>query len=114
MSFVLLNSPSGEPRRVPNGEVNSFLAQGYRRPDPAATPIVTATVVAPEKVNVNTDSPSRIAKLLDGIGTATVKTLKDNRPYAAIEDLIERVPLPNGASWMKFVDRLEFGTDAPE
>ena len=110
----MLLTPDGQPWRVPQGQVTDFLNKGYRRPDPLAVPIASPaqTVLQGDRINVNTDSPTRIAKVLPGVGTATVKHLKENRPYASIEDLIAKVPLPAGATWTQYSAQLEFDQDA--
>lgn len=115
MAGTILLAPNGEPRRIPHSEIKTFIANGYRRPDPEAVSI--APSVAPiglERVNVNTDSATKIAKALAGVGTATVKAIVASRPYDAIEDLIDRVPLPNGANWTSYASQLEFDDRAAD
>ena len=121
MSFVILHTSDGQPWQVPLSEVGRFLAQGYRRPEPppvqppndqsgetlpfALPSALKATSTA--IVQINRDSLAKLIKL-PLVGTAIAKEVIKNRPYQSLEDLIGRVALPTGQSWVALEHLISF------
>lgn len=65
------------------------------------------------KININFASPEKIAAFIDGAGSKTVEKLDSQRqekPFASIEDLEERCPLPkiSGKTWSTYKDVITF------
>lgn len=115
MSFTILYTAEGQPWQVPTAQADYHVTRnGLRRespfrtvaaqPVPALNPAVATTAI----VCVNSDSAARISKGLPGLGTATAKAVVNNRPYTRIEDLIDRVPLPEGSSWRAYESSISF------
>ena len=85
----------------------------------AATPVseervvLTQGTIVESTVNINMDSPDKVAAFLQGVGPKTVEkldTLRQEKPFESIEDLNERCPLPkvSGKTWESFKDQITF------
>ncbi|HEY9643319.1 MAG TPA: hypothetical protein V6C57_22715 [Coleofasciculaceae cyanobacterium] len=129
---------TGQPYRVPVSEIRTYLEQGYRRENPVpplkVSPEVEKLVSGPDSdpdtnpatdlathllnkpanpvgegvVRINHDSIANLSKGLPGLGTAAIRMVKEQRPYGCIEDLIAKVPLNDGQSWMSFESIISF------
>ncbi|MBW4660933.1 MAG: hypothetical protein KME15_19840 [Drouetiella hepatica Uher 2000/2452] len=122
MSFVILHTSDGQPWQVPLSEVGRFLALGYRRPEVQPVqppneqssetlsfelPSVPKVSLPTAIVQINRDSLAKLIKL-PLVGTAIAKEVIKNRPYQSIEDLIGRVALPAGQSWVALEHLISF------
>lgn len=115
MSFTTLYTSDGQPWSVPTSEVNAKLRQGFWRENPLTrtteeSPEVKTNVPSAsssDQLRINSESLAAIAKALPKVGTAGAKIIRDNRPYASIEDLIAKAPL-DGVDWVSLSALISF------
>lgn len=100
---LLYDGSTGMAYEVPISEIENFLRKGFRSTPPfvAESPIAPSEPIAllsvatalsnPSAINVNMASLKELAAL-PLVGTAIAKQMRDNRPYASVEDLIARIP----------------------
>lgn len=127
---LLYDPGTGMPYEVPISEIDNFLRKGFRSHPPfppaslqvqevsdvippAAPPEIISTPAASEVsgvnlVNVNAASLKDLAAL-PLMGTASAKKVRDNRPYASVEDLIAKVP---DVDWLAIREHLTYEVEA--
>ena len=123
MAYMTMYTADGQPWQVPQSEEKAYLNKGYVRENPLAKKKTQEASIGMNSqeitasnpdldpsggVNINSDSIGKIAKLLPSIGTATARKIVEGRPYAKLEDLIAKVPLPEGQAWTALEERISF------
>jgi competence ComEA-like helix-hairpin-helix protein len=102
---------SAEPDKVFAGDPEALPLRTIDTVAALATAADPSKVISKPKLSINTASASEIAAALDGVGEKTALNIVKARevgPFASIEDLEKRAPLPVNRKWETLADQLSF------
>jgi hypothetical protein len=100
---MILYNHDGMPVSVPPGREEDFLSWGYTYqppgiktkvenvPQPSSPPSITQQSISPKVIDINSASLKDMSEVL-GLSTAQGRSLRDNRPYESIQNLIDLFP----------------------
>lgn len=101
---IMYDSLSGMPVYVHPGRERDYLAQGYlsspRNADVPKVSVGTGMGASEGRILVNSVSLKDLADKL-GLSTQQAKDVRENRPYAGVEDLIAKIP---DVAWASFTN----------
>ena len=104
---------SGMPVEVPTGRENDYLSWGYLTSPPhpdKGTSKVESEVTTYDQKEQSTSLAINKATLKEmsdrlGLSTAQARTIKDNRPYEAVEDLVKVMP---DIAWLVIDSQIDY------